>query len=80
MGSALHIETEVLPGNRIEVSAPELSVGERVEVFIVSPMRDAAPRPSVLEVLEDIHSRLPFRTSVEEMEHSLEEDRASWEC
>lgn len=33
--SSLHISTQVLPGNKIEIQTPELPVGEMVEVFIV---------------------------------------------
>ena len=33
--SSLHISTQVLPGNKIEIQTPELAVGEMVEVFIV---------------------------------------------
>ena len=35
MHSALHISTKVLPGNKIEISASGLPVGEAVEVFLI---------------------------------------------
>lgn len=35
MQPALRLETTVLPGNRIEVSAPELPEGARVEVIVL---------------------------------------------
>jgi hypothetical protein len=38
----LHIKTKVLPGNRIEVTAPELIEGEGVEALLTLP-RAAAP-------------------------------------
>jgi hypothetical protein len=34
--SSLHISTQVLPSNKIEIHTPELAVGEVVEVFIVT--------------------------------------------
>ena len=35
MQPALHLTTKVLPGNKIEISAPELLVGNTVEVFVI---------------------------------------------
>jgi hypothetical protein len=35
MESALHITTNVLPGNRVEVQLPEGSEGQKVDLFIV---------------------------------------------
>jgi hypothetical protein len=32
----LHISTQVLPSNKIEIETPELVVGQIVEVFIIS--------------------------------------------
>ncbi len=34
--SALHISTQVLTGNKIEIETPDLPVGEIVEVFIIT--------------------------------------------
>ncbi len=34
--SALHISTQVLAGNKIEIHTPELTVGEMVEVVIIT--------------------------------------------
>ena len=47
MASALHKHATVQPGNRIEVTAPELDEGEAVELFIVptgAPVSGAARR------------------------------------
>ncbi len=35
MQAALHLTAKVLPGSRIEVTAPELCEGETVELFVV---------------------------------------------
>jgi hypothetical protein len=35
MGSALRVNTNVLPGHKIEVDASELTVGDHVEVTVV---------------------------------------------
>lgn len=37
MQSAIHISAQVLPGKKIEISCPELPVGDSVEVFIILP-------------------------------------------
>ncbi len=37
MQAALKLKTIVLPGNRVELSAPELPEGAEVEVFIALP-------------------------------------------
>lgn len=37
MKSTLYLTAKVLPGNRIEIQAPSLSVGETVEVVILVP-------------------------------------------
>lgn len=39
MQTALRLEVTVLPGHRLEVSAPELPEGARVEIIIVLPER-----------------------------------------
>jgi hypothetical protein len=43
MESALHITTNVLPGNRIEVQLPEGSEGQKVDLFIVLQTPSPAP-------------------------------------
>jgi len=73
------VKTEVLPGHRVEVSVPDLSVGETVEVT-VNPAPVEPPRRSALDMLEEIHAGPPFKTSTDEMIRSLEEDRASWDA
>jgi len=37
MQSALRLETTVLPGHRVEITAPELPEGATVEVIVVLP-------------------------------------------
>lgn len=78
MTSALHVKTEVLPGNRIEVSAPEFSVGAAVEVFVVSSTAPEVMRPSAWEILRGLPGRRLFRTP-EEADRYLEQERNSWE-
>jgi hypothetical protein len=44
MQPALHISTKVLPGNKIEISTPELPVGNAVEVFVIIK-NTSSPQP-----------------------------------
>ena len=77
MRSALRIKTKILPGNRIEISAPELPVGDAVEVIVLLPEQSAAPR-SALELLEAMPSPGLFKTP-EEADHYIQEERDSWD-
>ncbi len=84
MNAALHIKTTVLPGKRIEVSAPELPEGAAVDVFLVlpTPQNDAPPRfGSVLEFLESLPKSPSPRAFAtwEEYEKHLQTERDSWD-
>lgn len=77
--SAVSIKTEVLPGNRIEVSVPDMKVGDVVEVTVHPARYEEQMRRRRAEILEQIGALRPFKTSVEEMLRSVEEDRDSWD-
>jgi hypothetical protein len=49
MQTALRLETTILPGHRLEISAPELPEGARVEVIVLWPEQ---PKPRVRSALE----------------------------
>ena len=85
MNAALHIKTTVLPGKRIEVSAPEFPEGAAVDVFLVLPTPDkiAAPpvaqsRPSALDIIASLQGHRLFQTP-EEVDRYLQEERDSWD-
>ena len=48
MQTALRMETTILPGHRLEVSAPELPEGAKVEVIVILPEQ---PKPRRLSML-----------------------------
>jgi hypothetical protein len=77
--TTFHTETTVLPGHRLEISAPELPEGARVEVIVV--LRDK-PEPRFGSALEFLESLPPgpraFKTW-EEYEEHLREERNSWD-
>jgi hypothetical protein len=58
----LRTETIVLPGHRIEVSAPELPEGARVEVIIIPATMPAPGQRSALEIIESLHGHRLFQT------------------
>lgn len=79
MPSELHLQAQVLPGNKIEIHHPELSVGETVEVSVLLPEKYSSKRSSVLEIIERIHSQRSSSTSAAEIDRYLEEERNSWD-
>ena len=79
MQAALHIKTTVLPGNRIEVTAPELTGGEAVDVFLVLPQAAAPARRSMLELLESLPPGPRLFKTPEEADRYLQEERDSWD-
>jgi len=48
MPSELHLQAQVLPGNKIEIQHPELSVGETVEVSVFLRKESKSTRRSVI--------------------------------
>ena len=79
MQTALRLETTVLPGHRLEVSAPELPEGARVEVIVVLPEQQDRPRMSMLEFLESLPPGPRAFKTWEEYEQHLREEKDAWE-
>ncbi len=79
MQTALRLETTVLPGHRLEVSAPELPEGAKVEVIVFLPVSPAPARQSTLDFLANLPpGPLLFKTR-EEVDRYVQEERDSWE-
>ena len=78
MQSAVKITTVVQSGGRVEVTAPELMSGERVEVIILSFETAHPKRRSVLDILADAPGHRLFK-SAEEVDVYIREERGSWE-
>ena len=79
MQAALRTETTVLPGNRIEVVAPQLPEGAKVEVIVVLREQQQARRLSMLEFLESLPPGPRAFKTWEEYEQHLREERNSWD-
>jgi len=77
MSLAVHIQTTILPGNRIEIQAPELPEGRSATVLVL--VDDA---PSSKRKLSDILAAYPggqlFRSAAE-VDAFLKEERDSWD-
>jgi hypothetical protein len=76
--SVLRIQTRVLPGKKIEVSTPDLSVGDEVEVSIIPSPPPTQERRSVLDIIENLPGGSLFKTSLEADEY-LQAERDAWD-
>lgn len=79
MQTALRLETTVLPGHRLEISAPELPEGAKVEVIVVLPEQAQPRRMSMLEFIESLPPGPRAFPTWEEYEKHLQEEKDSWE-
>lgn len=79
MRTALRLETTVLPGHRLEISAPELPEGARVEVIVVLPEKPQAQVGSALEFLESLPPGPRAFPTWEEYERHLREEKDAWQ-
>jgi hypothetical protein len=69
------LRTTVQPGGRIEVSAPDLPVGQTVDVVVSIPPR--AARRSVAEILARAPGHRLF-TTPDEVDAYIRTERESW--
>ena len=79
MQSALRLETTVLPGHRLEVSAPELPEGVKVEVIVVLPDKPEPRFRSALGFLESLPPGPRAFPTWEEYEQHLREEKNAWD-
>jgi len=79
MTDTLQIQTEVLPGGKIEVEAPELREGERVTVTVSRTNAPQDHRRTVLEVLDSLPGHPLFETP-QDADRYLCEERDSWDA
>lgn len=79
MQTALRMETTVLPGHRLEISAPELPEGAKVEVIVVLPEKPPSRFASALEFLESLPPGPRAFPTWEEYERHLREEKDSWD-
>ena len=75
----MRLETTVLPGHRLEISAPELPEGAKVEVIVVLPEQPQPRRMSMLEFLATLPPGPFLFKTPEDANRYLQEERDSWE-
>jgi len=75
--TAIQFHTTVLPGHRIEVSAPELPEGCSATVFVVLA-EPAGPKRRLSDILAGYAGGQLFRTA-EEVDAYLHSERDSWD-
>lgn len=77
MLTAIQIKTTILPGGRIEISAPELVPGQQAQVFVIVEEAHSEKRP-LSEILGDYPGGRLFK-SAEEVDAYIREERDSWD-
>ena len=78
MQAAYRTQTTILPGHRIEITAPELPEGDTVEVIVVLAPKPNAKGQSVLEIIESLKGHRLFQTP-EDVDKYLQQERDSWD-
>lgn len=78
MGAARKISTTVQAGGRIEVRAPDLPVGQPVDVIIRLAGDQPNGRRSIVDILAECPGGLLFKTP-EDVDAYLRAERDSWE-
>jgi hypothetical protein len=79
MQTALRMETTVLPGHRLEVTAPELPEGATVEVIVVLSQKSECQFSSALEFLESLPPGPRAFNTWEKYEQHLREEKDAWD-
>ena len=79
MTTAIHIQTTILPGGKIEVSAPELPPGKRANVFVVIEDEEPQEKRHVLDMRSSTFSGHRLFQTAEEVDANIREERDSWE-
>jgi len=73
----LQIHTRVRPGERIEVPAPRMTVGEEVEVTVVRA-RHTGSLEHAIDIIDSLPGSQLFKTP-EESDEYLKQERDSWD-
>ena len=83
--TAIRLTARVLPGKRVEFTAPELTEGADVDIFVALPQEiapPAAPDKQYVSALDFIASLPPSTLTAadwERIERELQEEKNAWE-
>jgi len=78
MSAARRISTTVQADGRIEVRAPDLPLGQPVEIIIRLTNGQAGRHRSILDILAECPGGLRFKTP-EDVDTYIRDERDSWE-
>jgi hypothetical protein len=76
--TALHTTARVQSGNKIEITAPELEVGQDVDVFLIPRPLATQPRRPVLEFLDSLPPGPRSALTWDEVEQRFQQERDAW--
>ena len=77
MAIEVRVKTKILPGGKIEISAPELIAGQ--EATIIVTVEDNKPdERHVIDVLKNLSGHQLFHTA-DEIDAHIREERESWD-
>lgn len=77
--AALHLTARVQPGNKIEITAPDLQEGQEVDVFLIPRASAMTPRPTLIELLDSLPPGPRSAPTWDEIERRFQEGRDSWD-
>ncbi len=79
MAIEVRVKTKVLPGGKIEISAPELIAGQEATIVVTveDTKPDEQPHDHVIDVLKRLTGHQLFN-SAEEVDAYIREERDSW--
>lgn len=78
MTTAIRKEAVVGPDGKIEITAPELSPGQRVTVTIEPERVETEAKRHAIDILNEMPGHQLFKT-VEEVDAYIREERDSWD-
>lgn len=79
MARAYRLMTTVQPGHRIEITAPDVEVGRRVEVIVREEAPAQAPRQSMLAFLDSLPRVEHTPEEWEEIDRQFQAERDAWD-
>jgi hypothetical protein len=77
MSTAIRKEAVVGPDGKIEITAPELAPGQKVQL-IVWPVPSEQDKRHVIDIIKDLPGGRLFKTA-EEVDAYIREERDSWD-
>ncbi len=82
MQSILHFTTHVMAGSKIEITAPELTEGGVVDIFLVirhTPSSSAPVRRSVFDIVQSLPPGPRSASTWEQIDRQWNVERDAWD-